>query len=83
MQVAKELRAKLGLPAAADLLEEDITVLNLDEAKGLEFDGVVVVEPAQIAAEHANGSRALYVAFTRATRRLAVVHSQPLPPELG
>ena len=48
-------------------------------AKGLELDGVVVVEPAGIVAEMPQGLRALYVALTRATRELAVVHTQPLP----
>ena len=77
-----EMRRTLGIVASPDLLEEDIAVLTLDEAKGLEFDGVVVVEPSQIAAEHPHGLRALYVAFTRTTRRLAIVHSEPLPEEL-
>jgi hypothetical protein len=40
---------------------------------------VLVVEPARIAAESPQGLRALYVAMTRATRRLAIVHSDPLP----
>ena len=47
--------------------------------KGLELDGVVVVEPAQIVADGAQGLRALYVALTRATQRLTVVHADPLP----
>jgi len=51
--------------------------------KGLEFDGVVVVEPARIVAESPQGLRALYVALTRATQRLTVVHADPLPVGLG
>jgi DNA helicase IV len=47
--------------------------------KGLELDGVIVVEPARIVAAQTHGLRALYVALTRSTRRLTVVHSQPLP----
>ena len=50
--------------------------------KGLELDGVVVVEPGRIVAEEAQGLRALYVALTRATRRLTVVHAEPLPPAM-
>ena len=47
--------------------------------KGLELDGVIVVEPAAIVADEMQGLRALYVALTRSTRRLSIVHSQPLP----
>jgi DNA helicase IV len=43
------------------------------EAKGLEFDAVVVVSPGALAAEAATGMRRLYVALTRATQRLTVV----------
>ena len=55
-------------------------------ATGLDFDRVVLVEPAAIAAEGAErieGLRALYVALTRATKTLVVVHARPLPPELA
>lgn len=47
-------------------------------AKGLEFDSVVVVEPARFLDE-ANGLSLLYVALTRATMRLTIVHQRPLP----
>ena len=50
--------------------------------KGLELDAVVVVEPAAIVDEEAQGLRALYVALTRATKRLAVVHAATLPDVL-
>jgi len=43
------------------------------DTKGLEFDGVVVVEPAEIAAESSAGWRTLYVVLTRATQRLVTV----------
>jgi superfamily I DNA/RNA helicase len=61
-----------------------IAVLTPREAKGMEFDHVIVVEPAQIVEEAAEGQglRELYVALTRPTRTLVVVHSRPLPPEL-
>jgi DNA helicase IV len=57
-------------------------VLPAEEAHGLEFDAVVVVEPAAIAAGR-SGLRTLYVALTRPTRRLALVYSQDLPAGLS
>ncbi len=48
------------------------------EAKGLEFDTVVLVEPSAILAEE-HGLSLLYVAVTRATNRLVIVHAEPLP----
>jgi DNA helicase IV len=47
--------------------------------KGLEFDDVVVVEPGAVVAASERGLSDLYVALSRPTRRLVVVHSQPLP----
>ncbi len=67
--------------AAADDLWDGVPLLEPRRAKGLEFDHVVVVEPALIAA-HEQGLRELYVALTRPTKTLVVVHSRPLPPEL-
>ena len=60
-----------------------VVVLGADEVKGLEFDCVVVVEPAQIVAEAEHGLRSLFVALTRCTSRLAIVHAQRLPDVLG
>ena len=64
--------------------ETRIAVLTPREAKGMEFDHVIVVEPAQIVEEAAEGQglRELYVALTRPTRTLVLVHSRPLPSEL-
>ena len=45
-----------------------MTVVPVELAKGLELDGVVLVEPARIVAEERQGMRALYVALTRATK---------------
>ena len=50
--------------------------------KGLELDAVAVVEPARIVQEEPQGLRALYVALTRSTKELAVVHAEPLPEAL-
>ena len=59
-----------------------MTVVPVELAKGLELDGVVLVEPSRIVTEERQGLRALYVALTRATRRLAIVHAEPLPEAL-
>ncbi len=60
-------------------LVNDVTVVPVSVVKGLELDGVVVVEPSQIVTSEAQGLRALYVALTRATKRLVIVHAAPLP----
>lgn len=52
------------------------------ETKGLEFDAVLVVEPERILADGPRGVAELYVALTRATQRLGVLHQGPLPPAL-
>jgi DNA helicase IV len=63
-------------------LSSGVTVLPVGAVKGLEFDAVVVVEPAQIAREGPQGLRSLFVALTRPTQRLALVHAEPLPEPL-
>jgi DNA helicase IV len=68
--------------AAADDLWEGVPMLSPRQAKGLEFDHVVVVEPALIAAQE-QGLRELYVALTRPTKSLVVVHARPLPDRLS
>ncbi len=59
----------------ADHAGEDarIVVLTGIDTKGLEFDGIVVVEPAEIEAESTTGRATVYVALTRATQRLVTV----------
>ncbi|MFQ6396754.1 RNA polymerase recycling motor ATPase HelR [Nocardia sp. KC 131] len=52
------------------------------ETKGLEFDAVLVVEPERIIADGPRGAAELYVALTRATQRLGVLHQAPLPQAL-
>ena len=56
-----------------------ITVVPVSVVKGLELDGVIVVEPSAIVEAEQQGLRALYVALTRSTRRLGIVHARPLP----
>ena len=70
-------------PALFD--ETRVPMLTPREAKGMEFDHVVVVEPAAIVDEALGGQglRELYVALTRPTRTLVVVHERPLPAALG
>jgi DNA helicase IV len=63
-------------------LDDAVTVVLPEAAKGLEFDAVVVVEPAAIAAVGGHGLRLLYIALTRAVRTLTVVHTDPLPAPL-
>jgi DNA helicase IV len=53
------------------------------ETKGLEFDAVLVVEPDRILADGPRGAAELYVALTRATQRLGVLHQHPLPAALA
>ncbi|OLF04741.1 helicase [Actinophytocola xinjiangensis] len=53
------------------------------ETKGLEFDAVLVVEPDRILADGPRGAAELYVALTRATQRLGVLHRGPLPAVLA
>src|SRR6201987_5466163 len=58
-------------------------ILTPRQAKGLEFDHVVVVEPAAVADQGDRGLRELYVALTRPTKTLVVVHARPLPEPVG
>jgi DNA helicase IV len=81
-----DMLAQAGVPhavldgaAASDV----ITVVPVTLAKGLEFDQVIVVEPARIAAAEMRGLQRLYVALTRAVSRLTVLHIEPLPAELA
>jgi DNA helicase IV len=60
-----------------------VALVPVGLVKGLEFDSVVLLEPATIAAGGRYGLRALYVALTRAVSSLLVLHSEELPPELA
>ncbi|MEM7339544.1 MAG: hypothetical protein AAF467_12905 [Actinomycetota bacterium] len=65
--------------APRDGLERQITVVPVGLVKGLEVDVAIVVEPQAILDEEPQGARSLYVASTRATKRLVLVHAKPLP----
>ena len=79
-------RAGLGAAALADDTDARGHRRSAASAKGLEFDSVVLLEPAAIVAgepERPIGLRRLYVSLTRAVSRLVVVHDEPLPAELA
>ncbi|MFZ0873382.1 MAG: UvrD-helicase domain-containing protein [Pseudonocardiaceae bacterium] len=82
-----ELRAIMGASEqsapGADDLDAPVTVLTVTQAKGLEFDAVVLVDPAAIMAESPRGLNDLYVAITRTTHRLCIVHRGDLPSVLA
>jgi DNA helicase IV len=67
---------------ATDALDAAVAVLEPAEAKGLEFDHVVVVEPAQLVSADRTGLRLLYMSITRTTKTLTVVHAEALPEGL-
>ncbi|MEV0217163.1 ATP-binding domain-containing protein [Micromonospora sp. NPDC050695] len=80
-----ELGAALtaALPEAAvgehPELESRVVVLTVAQAKGLEFDSVLVVDPDRMVAESPRGRSDLYVALTRATQRLGILRPQTQP----
>lgn len=67
-----------GVPERGGL-DETVALVPVEVCKGLEFDSVVVVEPSAVVEESPQGHRALFVALTRATRDLTVLHARPLP----
>ena len=78
---------RAALPEAASGDDADlgasVVVLTVRQAKGLEFDSVLVVEPSLIVEASPRGRNDLYVAITRATRRLGVVHTGDVPRALS
>ncbi len=76
-----------ALPEVADgsdpgVLDAATAILAVDQTKGLEFDSVLIADPGTILRDSSRGGSDLYVAVTRATRRLGVVADGPLPPVL-
>jgi DNA helicase IV len=75
-----------ALPGTAVGDDPDLTspavVLTVPQAKGLEFDAVLIADPAEIIDASPRGLNDLYVALTRATQRVAVVHPGPVPKVL-
>nr|WP_286159736.1 AAA family ATPase [Actinospica acidiphila] len=78
-ELHRTLAARLdGVTAGAEPdLTHQVVLLDPRQAKGLEFDSVLVVEPGRY------GTSDLYVALTRATQRLGVLHTEPLPEALA
>ena len=79
--IAHELSA-VGLQAVDHVHElgsDEVPVFGAHAVKGLEFDGVVVVNPHAILSDTSLGARLLYVAVTRAVQRLAFVSDAPAP----
>ncbi|MFB7554682.1 AAA family ATPase [Streptomyces brevispora] len=73
------------LDASEDITAQEreaVTVLAAGQAKGMEYDHVLVVEPATIADRGPSGLRQLYIALTRSTQSLTVLHTAPLPEAL-
>ncbi|ADB33393.1 Superfamily I DNA and RNA helicase-like protein [Kribbella flavida DSM 17836] len=64
---------------AEDLVADRLTVVPASLAKGLEYDHVIVVEPADVVEAEPRGMNRLYVVLTRAVSRLDVLHHRPLP----
>jgi DNA helicase IV len=84
--VADALRRGLGDRVSADsrsALDRPVAVFGVADVKGLEFDSVVVVEPAGILDASPRGANDLYVALTRTTNRLGLLHTRPLPDALS
>jgi len=83
-----ELTRAVGV-AVPDVVLEDpsldrpVVVLSVKQVRGLEFDSVLVADPARIVSDSASGLNDLYVAITRATQRLGVVHEGDLPGTLS
>jgi len=63
-------------------LDATLTIVPVSVVKGLEMDGVIVVEPTAMYMSPDVGPRGVYVALTRSTQQLVVVHSAELPKEL-
>ena len=63
-------------------LDHQVTVAPVRLVKGLELDACIVVDPATILADEHRGAQTLYVALTRATKRLTVLHTNALPAVL-
>jgi DNA helicase IV len=64
-------------------LTSEIVLLGARQAKGLEFDSVLIADPAAILAASPRGRNDLYVAMTRSTQRLGILHSGPPPAEIA
>jgi DNA helicase IV len=74
-----EVRSTIAFGDDPDALDAPAVMLTPQQSKGLEFDAVLVLEPQLILRDSSSGTRDLYVAVTRATQRLGIVHTGELP----
>jgi len=77
--LAEAVAQETGAIIAADRLAASLNVIPVSQVKGLEYDRVVLVEPADIVAAEPRGMNRLYVALTRAVAELVILHTKPLP----
>ncbi|WP_433532683.1 HelD family protein [Micromonospora sp. CA-263727] len=80
--LAEAVAQETGTVIAADHLAAAVNAIPVSQVKGLEYDRVVLVEPADIVAAEPRGMNRLYVALTRAVAELVILHSKPLPAEV-
>ena len=73
----QQLSSQLAFTVGGDPVSDRVCILDAVTSKGLEFDSVILLEPAHICAQSVGN---LFVAMTRPTRRLVTLHSQGLPP---
>ncbi|TWF82921.1 nucleotide disphospho-sugar-binding domain-containing protein [Kitasatospora viridis] len=78
------LASLAGVVAAGEpsALDSPVVLMTPGQSKGLEFDSVLLLEPARMLAAHTRGLNDLYVALTRATKTLGVLHTEELPAVL-
>ena len=84
--IGEALRRGVGERVSTDAgsaLDRPIAVFGVADIKGLEFDSVLVIEPAGIVEASPRGANDLYVALTRTTNRLGLLHTRPLPDALS
>jgi AAA domain len=80
--LAAAVALESGAVIAPDAIADSLGAIPVSLVKGLEYDRVVLVEPADIVAAEPRGMSRLYVALTRAVAELVILHTKPLPANL-
>jgi DNA helicase IV len=80
--LADAVANETGAIIAPDDLAVALNAIPVSQIKGLEYDRVVLVEPADIVSAEPRGMNRLYVALTRAVAELVILHTKPLPDKL-
>jgi hypothetical protein len=83
VEILAKALSESGVPFGEPGEDARLSLVPVTMVKGLEFDHVIVVEPAGIVAAEARGLQRLYVALTRAVSQLTVLHSEDLPAALS